>query len=232
MIISLEAKEKALLEFLTTIPPNMDAAERFLRTTVLTASEVTRVAIVYADECFCEAGDLAMENNEPHSAEIVPDLHSTYIYDVMKLLLQFGLEPNGIYEECNIMDSLKYVDNEFLAADTLALLLEHGGDPSLFVDVEPFFQALDFDVFFDAIEQYDRQRYASLVHCWMVAIGYGARCGAGKMQSFKEYESPEFFDFQKLRSHRNYYFGLSHVDKDFALSIYDKDTLWEVARIV
>lgn len=232
MIVSLDAKEKALFGLLTAIPPNMDAAERLLRTEVLTASEVTRVAIAYAYECFCEVGDLVRENKEPHSAEIVPDLHSTHIYDIVKLLLQFGLEPNGIYEEHNIMDTLKYIDNEFLAADTLALLFEHGGDPGLVVDIESFFQSLDFDVFFDAIEQYDRQQYASLVHCWIVTIGYGARCGEGRMQVFKEYDSTEYFDLQKLRSHRNYYFGLSHVEKSFALSIYDKDTLWEVVRII
>ena len=108
----------------------MLAAEKF------TTDEVTRVAIEYSDECFCEVDDFESENNIPRPKGVVPNLHSTYIVDVIRFLLQYGLDPNGIHEDCNIMDSLHYVDNEFLAADALALLLEHGGNHDLIVDGE------------------------------------------------------------------------------------------------
>ena len=234
MWVTPEGNEKYLFDLLITIPPNWAAAEQFLDETKLTPREITRVALAYAGECFCEAGDYAYERNIPHPASIIPGLHSTYIYNIVEFLLHYGLEPNGIYEEDNIMEALRYVDNEFLAADALGLLLEHGGNYDLFTGsgCEPFFQSLDFDVYFDAIEQEDRQRYAAMVHCWMVAIGYGACCNGDKRSLFKEYGSSTQFDLQKLKNHRNYYFGVTHLEKGFAISIYDKETLWEVARII
>ena len=233
MHIELSEREQKLFDYLTVIPPDMNGAEHYLQAETLDRDEVTRVAIEYADACFCEAGDFAYKQGIPHPAGIVPDLHSTYILDVVKFLLRYGMDPNGVHEDYNIMDSLRFVDNEYLAADTLVLLLEHGGKPNLMIpgEGETLFNTLDFDVFFDAIEQYDRQRYAALVRCWMVLIGYGARCGEDKMQMFREYNSSEIFDLQKLKNHRNYYFRVTHLENDFAISIYDKDTLWEVARI-
>ena len=152
---------------------------------------------------------------------------------MIKLLLKYGLDPNLVVGEDNIMDCLKYVDNEFLAADTLALLLEHGGNPDIIIpyERESLFDLIAGDVFFDAIEQYDRYRFASLVHYLMVLIGYGASYREGQIQVFKEYDSPELFDLQKLRAHRNYYFGLIHLENHKALVVYDKETLWEVARM-
>ena len=230
---NLNEQEKKLLDFLIAIPPDMDGASHYLQTQNLAPSEITRVSIEYADYCFCDAGDYAYQHGISHPHEVIPNLNSTYILDVIKLMLQHGLNPNAIFDGYNIMDWIKFVDNEFLAADTLALLLEHGGDANLMLpsEGETLFEAVNFDVFFGAIEQYDRQRYASLVHCWLVLIGYGARCSKGSVQVFKEYDSSNFFDLQKLKSHRNYSFGMTHLENDFAISIYDKETLWEVVRI-
>ena len=233
MYIKMNEREQKLLDLLTAIPPDMVGAAYMLQTEHLDCDEVTKVAIGYAYECFCEAGDFAYEHRIPHPAAIVPNLHSTYILDIIKLLLRYGLDPNGVHEDDNIMNSLRFVDNELIAADTLVLLLGHGGKTDLIIPGEgdTLFNAADFAVFYDAVEQYDRQRYASLVHCWMVMIGYGARCGEDKMQAFRECNSTEPFDWDKLKKHRNYYFGITHLENDFAISIYDKDTLWEVARI-
>ena len=199
MSIVLSEREQALFDLLFAIPPEMVSAELYLQKNELTESEVTRVAIRYADECFCDAGDFAWENNLPHTEKIVPGLHSTHLYDVVNLLLRYGLDPNGVHDEDNVMDLLKYVDNELLAADTLALLLENGGKTNLGIPYTcgELFNEVNFDVFFDAVEQTDRVRYMSLVHYWLVLIGYGARCGEGKMQVFREYDSSDAFDLAK-----------------------------------
>ena len=231
MWITPEGNEKLLFDLMITIPPSWEAAKQFLDETKLTPREITRVTLAYADECYCEVRDYACEQRIPHPTTIVPNLHSTYIYDIIKFLLQYSLEPNGIYEEDNIMNALQYVDNEFLAADTLNLLLEHGGDYNLSIDGETLFEEIDFDVFFGAIEQYNRPYFAAIVHCWMVVIGHGVRCLADAMHVFKMYDSSECFDLELLKNHRNYYFGITHYEKSFAISIYDKETLWEVARI-
>lgn len=233
MHIGLNAREQGLLELLTVIPPDTDGAERYLQEKHLSCGEITRAALEYAGCCYCEVGDLAHEQKILHPENKIPGLHSTYILDVLRLLLRYGLEPNGAYAGCNIMDSMRFLDNELLAADALALLLEHGGKADMRIpgEEETLFQTMDFDVFFGAVEQYDRQQYAAIVHCWMVLLGYGARNGEEKMQVFREYDCAKEFDLRKLKEHRKYYFGVSHTQSGFAISIYDKDTLWEVARI-
>lgn len=233
MHIGLNAREQGLLGLLTAIPPDMDGAERYLQENHLGCGEVTRTALEYAACCYCEAGDFAHEQKIPRPETTVPGLHSTYILDVLRLLLRYGLDPNGVYAGCNIMDSLRFVDNELLAADALALLLEHGGKTDMRIpgEEETLFQTMNFDVFFGAVEQYDRQQYVAIVHCWMVLLGYGARSGAKKIQVFREYDSAEVFDLRKLKNHRNYYFGILHTERGSAISIYDKKTLWELARV-
>lgn len=230
--LELNTRERFLLDLLLEIPANMTAAECYLRNGSFTPSEVTRVAITYAGECFCEAGDLTYEQNIPHTEDVISGLHSTSILEVIHLLLQYGLEPNGIYEDFNIMDSLQYVDNGYLAADALALLLEHGGNPDLMQpsEGEPFFDAADFKLFFDGIEQYDRQRFDSFVHFWMVVVGYRNKYHDGRAALYREYNSSEYFDLRKLKNHRNYSFSLIHMQNDFAISIYENETRWEVAR--
>lgn len=231
MCMKLTDKENALLTPLLELPPDWGAAENLLQSEHFTSDEITRVAIEYADACDWDATNYASEHNIPHTYEFIPNLHSSYLCGVISLLLPYGLNPNAIYEGEHLMKKVAYVNNELVGADALALLLENGGDYMLCTDDEPFFKEIDFHVFFASVEQYHRPTYASLVHLWMVMIGYGARCGEDKMQVFKEFDKTEYFSFDKLRNHRDYYFGLSHLEGDYAISIYDKDTLWEVARI-
>lgn len=230
--LDLNKKEQGLLNLLLNIPPNFEMAEKYIHSEEFNGDEITRVAIQYADTCFCEAGWFADRNNIVHTSEIIPGLNSSYILEVTSFLLKYGLNPNKIYEDCNIMQNLRYIDNGYLAADTFNLLLKHGGNYNLIIDDEELFKAIDWDVFFDATEQYYRHRFASLVHIWMVMIGHGACCDGDKVKTFKEYDSSEYFDLQKLKNHQNYYFGITHLENDFAISIYDKNTLWEVARII
>ena len=229
--IDLSEREQKLFNHLMAIPPDLDRAESDLQAEKLSCDEVTRVGIAYVQDCYFEVVDYAQEHGIPQPTEVLPNLHSSYIPDIIKFLLLHGLYPNGVYEDDNIMDSLRFIDNELLAADALALLLEHGGETDLMIPGEKLFEATDFEVFFAAVEMGNRQLFASIVHCWMVLIGYGARCDEDKMQAFREYNSSETFDWDKLKNHRNYYFGITHLENDFAISIYDKDTLWEVARI-
>ena len=48
-------------------------------------------------------------------------------------------------------------------------------------------------------------------------------CGDGKMQVFKEYNSDEYFAFQKRKNHRNWFCGITNAENDFAVSIFDKE---------
>jgi hypothetical protein len=120
------------------------------------------------------------------------------------------------------------VDNAYVAADTMALLLEHGGNPNLNMDGQSVFGIVDFEIWFGSVEQSLRWRYDAWVHIWMVLLTYG--CNNSGIQVFREYNSDAMFDLKKLRDHRNYYFGLSYEDQERVIHIYDKNTFWEVAR--
>ena len=198
------------------------------------ADIVTRAAIRYAEECSDEDDEGTETGTGTCLSEGLPS--------IISLLLSYGLEPNAVYNDDdgwgdrNIMEAVCGVDTGFAAADTLALLLEHGGDPNLVLDGEPLFEQVDFDVIFGAAEQGNRQRYAALVHCWLVLIGYGGKLSDGKLplDVFPKYDSDEEFNCSELREHRNYTFCLSHVPgrgEAWSMHIFDRRTLWEIARL-
>ena len=97
---------------------------------------------------------------------------------------------------------------------------------------EDLFRHIDFDVWFDTVEQYMRWRFDAMVHIWMVLLAYGGKLEdkAPAVQVFNEYDSDELFDLRKLKNHRNYYVGLSTLNNQRTIHIFDKKTFWEVAR--
>lgn len=220
-------RAKLLSSLLLAIPPNFSDAEAFCRQSI-TPYELTQVALQYADHCFWEVRDTLGS----YPLEIAPNLHSTYLLDVISLLLQFGLDPNAILDHDNIMHVMKHVDNELIGADTLALLLEHGGDPNLRIDDDSLFLDVDFDVFFGTLNQYNRSLLTSLVHCWMVTLGYGGKylCD-GVVTLMQEFETGKLFDLSRLKKHRKFFFGFSVEKSEIILHIYNKTTLCEVAAI-
>lgn len=243
MELEITNRSQQLLELLTEIPPRFDVAKSYLEVNQLSPDEITRVANVYADKCFLDFGDYLSQRYPDCNLSkleiptgIVPELHSAYIYDVVKLLLQFGLDPNTVYVtqygHYNIMNLLFHIDHGYLAADTMVLLLEAGGDPNLVVELETIYEYVSDDVWFGAIEQEIRWRYDSWIHLWMVLLAYGGKPRGRKspLEVFREYDSNSLFDIQKLRNHRDYYYGISKENYEPVIHIYDKKTLWEVAK--
>ena len=186
MELPLNTDEQILLDQLLEIPPNFSAAGNTIREKGLQSESVTKVAIRYADECNFDAHDFFAQK-DPRSnvrkldvlQECIPGLHSTYICEVMSFLLEFGLDPNGIFKsesgKSNVMWALFCVDNEYLGVDALALLLEHGGDPNLKIDGDSIFIDTAFDICFGAVELETRWVYDIWVHRWMVLVAYGGR---------------------------------------------------------
>ena len=236
MDLPMNEKSQRLLDTLMTIPPDFSTAEKLLQQECFSSDEVTKVAMRYAEKCFLDIADTFRTDPDDRisftgfipPAGVIPGLHSTYLYDVVKLLLDYGLDPNAIIDEDNIMEMLLYVDNEYVAADTIALLLEHGGNPNLNMDGQSVFGMVDLEIWFGSAEQELRWRYDAWVHTWMVLLAYG--CKDSGVQVFREYNSDATFDLKKLRDHRNYYYGLSFENGDRVIHIYDKKTFWEVAR--
>ena len=245
-MIDLSPNGKQLFDLIMMIPPALDSARSFLQEGKCTPDDVNSAALQFAEECW-EEGIYSWdsipewENTfgvyfwvEPKK---IPDLHSSHLYEVIALLLEFGLDPNVEIDEINLLDELPHIVNEYISADTLALLFEHGANPSLTLrNGESIFLDLDFDVIFDAHEQRDRSRYDALVHSWLVFLGYGARLKDGSLplDLMDPKITNHYFDISDFKEHRNYFFGLSYVESRgecWSLHIFDRRTMWEVARL-
>ncbi len=230
---------KSIYTLLRENPPDIQGLREELDIGDYTPEQVTKAAIQYLDDCFDDQVKEDYERDEweklnfweqPAVVAVRPELRSAHIPEALKVLLEYGLDPNAVYDGENVMHSLKYIDNEYVAADTLALLFEHGGDCNMMFDGMELFIDLDHDVVFDAANQNDRRRYDALVHCWFVYLGYGAklRNGASAVDTFCG------FDISELKQHRNFTFALTYTPnrgETWCLHIIDRRNFWEVARL-
>ena len=223
------------------IPPDLSAVESLLKDKQYNTAVISRAGYDFADHCFEEDRYYEEKYRKHQYEDAVLDTsrNSAYLPQVIELLLKFGLDPNAICENDNIMSAVKYVVNEYVAADTLALLFEHGGKTHLSVDGFNLACDLDFDIMFDAFNLRDRRAYDSMVHCWFVLLGYSNNMIRDKeaVTVFSEQRCDcalENFKISDLKQHRNYYFGISNVSsrgEDWSLHIFNKRTRWEVARL-
>lgn len=244
MELELTERSQELLELLITIPPQLDIAKKYLETNQLTADEVTRVANIYADKCFRDYDEYLYDNwpedctlrDLPLPEGIAQGILSAHLCEVIEFLLRYGLDPNAVYivdgDVYNIMRLISFIDNEYIAADAMVLLLEAGGDPNLVVEFETIYECVSDDVWFGALEQELRWRYDNWIHVWMVMLAYGGtpRGKKSPLEVFREYYSNDLFEIKKLKNHRDYYYGISMENHEPVIHIYDKRTLWEVAR--
>lgn len=229
MCLPLTHKGEKALELLLEVPPRLEEVEELLSRACLPPEEITKTGIRYLEECFYEVSDWAWQQGSSRPTGLVPGLHSTHVCAVLMLLLKFGLDPNAVYRNENVMDAARSIDNEYLAADALALLFEHGGDPNLEIGGESLFEDMDYDVWCGAVEQENRPLFDAWVHCWMVGLAYGGRLRGIQPQLRHRCGTDILFDPADLRRHREYSFCLtSPLDRD--LRIFDKQTHWEVLR--
>lgn len=226
--------ELHLLSLLEMLPPDFDAIRDYLDHTELSPGKLTSTVIRF----ICEDCQFEYDPEKPPEA-----LHSTYLYNLIKLLLEHGLDPNGFFESCSILDSLELIDTDYVAADTMNLLLQHGGDPYLKCDDEILFDGIEYDVLFGAHNQENRDIYDHLIHLWLVMIGHGAKSlsadGERKMPA-EVFEPPVYegssvpFSIESFKEHRNFTWALSHVPgngENWSLHIIDRATGWEVLRL-
>lgn len=177
-------KTEVFCDLLESLPPDFEKIEKELKNNSYTSEEVTVSFGKFCDSCFCEYSDfIYYKRRKPYNHE----LHSTYAYDICELLLKYGLDPNLKYEDdvvfsCNVMDAVYSIDKPYIAADTLKLLLENGGDWNLWIESETFYEMVDFDIWFDdtlgfATEENFKDKFDCQFHCWLVLKGFIANDG-------------------------------------------------------
>ena len=229
-----------LLELLLALPPKLEEARLLLESERISAADIDLAAFRYVEACQWEAHDALGETPDPRRGT-VPGLHSTYLPEVLSLLLDYGLDPNTVIDDYELMHLLFFVDNEYLGADALALLLERGGDPEWTVDEESGESSYDvifFDISAGASKNPDRRVYDYMVHYWMVLLGYGAGAKT-PVNVFSQCPAYVYFDelqfsTSDLIAHRNYRWGLSFVPgrgEGWSLHIFDERSGWEVLRL-
>ena len=231
-----------LYDLMWTLTPDFDAIRQLIEQNRMTPEEITRTAIRFVEDAAWEDLDCPQLNdNIVRRPLFVESLHSACLYDLIRLLLDYGLEPNAVYNEDNLIEQVVKIINADQAADTLALLLENGGDVNVTVKDERVFDSLEFDVFFGRHEMPGRRNYDALVHCWMVFIGYGVKASNGRCPVDSVYrpdQNEEFgikdFELSDLKVHKDFAFCISNMPSNgesYTIHIFDNRTKWEVARV-
>lgn len=226
--MNLTEKQERLLELLMAAPPDINGIEEYIESNKCSKADITIAAMMFIDACderFCNEVECGLDRGNEHIS---------FLYDVLATLIKYGVDPNMIYDDRNIMESLCYI-GKYEGADLLSILLDGGGRFDVEIHGERLFDIVDFDVIFGAVEMDDRELYDAIVHCWMVMIGHGARLAEGDVvEVFVDDNTGKLFDLFRLKDHRKYSAFLSNVpsrENGWSLHIVDNDTMWEVARI-
>lgn len=234
-------KSDELLKALLKLPTDLSAIENLLKSNSYTADEISRAGYDYAEDCWSDCLDYFDTHDEEWSrfhTSVIPDILSSKMFQIFELLLNYGLNPNAVCDGETVMCAVSSVYNEYVAADTLKLLIEHGGNPYLTVDGQSLFDIMDMYIVLDIFEQSTRRIYDSIVHCYLVLLGYGDYSNEEyPIDIFAERRSEcdlPSFRIEDFKNHRNYYYGISNVSchgDSWSLHIFDKRTNWEVARL-
>jgi len=186
-------KIKKLEKLLLETPPNLDVASVVLEKWGLPSESLSAVGYAIVEKC-------------AYYYDISNELPALYLYDILALLLKYGMNPNDIhhtkYEEQNIMDLLRHVKFDDVAAKCMRLMLDNGGDPNLLIGGVELFIHIDYFVHFDIVEGiYDGPKdfnIQPIIQCWLLMLAYGISLGEGiipismtdgyNYEIFKEYE--------------------------------------------
>ena len=150
-------------------PSDLERIRKLLSSRKFTAEELAELAIDFTDNCFCEYRGAI---NPKCTSVNLENMNSNYIVEAIALLLEFGLDPNTIVDDDNVMWNAMWIDAPNMAASVLQLLLENGGNPNHYIpgEGETLFEYIDFKVSWD---EYTHE-YFYTVQCWLLLMAYGA----------------------------------------------------------
>ncbi len=172
---------------------------------------------------------------ERKTGEVIPGYYSSHMYEALELLLSYGLDPNylvdpGTHGEMNIMYCLFLIENGYVSADCLALMLDHGGDPNLIVSGERLLDSCTDHLKYGLTEMWNRYLYDAWAHYWMVLVGYGAKL-SGEHEAFRPWNE---HTASELKNHRDYYYGGVYSDHysnhEPEICFFHKSTHFEIGR--
>lgn len=227
-----DARIRFLLEKMMALPGSITDLEKELAVGGYSREEISKAASLFIGECFDEeyrsiTPQMKGSNRDPR---LNTSVHSAYLFGLIKLLLPYGLDPNFIDEGDNLLQDLCYINNEHIGAETLRLLLEHGGDPDLAVEGRSVFDQLDNDLRFDATMQPNRPLYNAMFHAWLVLLSF--RKEPYPIRLFPRFPDQKPMTLADFRDHRNFSCCLQPMESGgISLCIFDRTTCWQVARL-
>lgn len=208
-------------------PSDLEKIRKLLALRKFEEDELAELAVAFTDNCFCEYHDAL----DPEIDSVtIENMHSNYVVEAIKLLLEFGLDPNIIVNDDNVMWNAMWIDAPNVAASVMRLLMENGGNPNHFIPAEheTLFEYIAFKVSYD---EYTHD-YFHTVQCWLLLMAYGACWRDGnipitmlsknKVDIFKNFELYDY-EIEPLPQEPNKY-GC------WIMHIYNTTTQEEVAR--
>jgi len=184
-------------ELFAAIPPDWETIRRMLAESDFTKEELALIAVDAAESCFCEYSDAL----NPEVEDITVDtMHSSYLVESLRILLDYGLDPNIVVDDENVMWQAQWIDAPNVGPAALRLLLENGGNPNHLIPAEgeSLFDYIAFKVSYDEY----MHEYFHTVQFWLVLMAYGGcwrngsipltMLGDNKVEIFKAFES---FDY-------------------------------------
>lgn len=185
-------------EIFEKTPSNIQRIRELLTEYKLSKEELAILAIDFTDNCFCE---YSVALNPECEFVTIENMRSNHIVEAIRLLLEFGLNPNTIINDDNVMWNTMWIDAPNVGAEVLRLLLENGGNPNHLIpsEGETIFEYIDFKVSYDEY----MHDYFHTVQCWLVLMAYGAcwrkngkiplvMLGENSVEIFKNYEQYDY----------------------------------------
>ena len=216
---------KELYQALCKLPCDLTKIRSMLESNRYTPKELTQTILHFVDsECFYNAYDFKKEHGrEPERGEL--PIH--HLYGLLELFLEFGLDPNAIEDDENIMSMLGYVYSGYDAANCARLLMEHGGNPSLVVEDFSVCGWLSVRIDFD-ISEHGPDDLDDMIHLWFVLLGYGGRATNG--QELVELKNGH--SIEELRAHEQFTYRVdpnADQPEKWIMHIINKETNEEIA---
>ncbi|MBQ8314057.1 MAG: hypothetical protein IJX84_12745 [Clostridia bacterium] len=232
-MLQLSEKAQRLYDLLFTKVFSLERLKGELASGAYSPDDVSMAGYQYVYDCICDLQDDSWNTPRRPRGTVLPGYCSSHMLEALECLLEHGLDPNVLYDEdtnkSNIMSELRFVENGYIAADSLALLLSHGGNPSIQIDGTSLIRDINTDLLLDLNNQIDRTRFDALVHYWMVLVGYGAKLEDGS----ESIDMCPGHDVSELKKHRDFYYGAIHSDRSndhMKICFFSKHTNWEVGR--